>query len=382
MILTINNIKMKKVLYIMILFLAGLYSSCSDMNDLHNPYLERGETVYAAKVDSVGVKPGNMRLMLDVFMKAQRVTHGIVYWNNNQDSLKFDFDVETGKPKELLLSNMDEKNHIFTFITFDKDNNKSLPFEVVGNVYGPDYEGALLNRVIDRISEEDAGIVIYWKDSGESLGVRLKYTNNENVEKVINVSSTDETTLITDAVQGADFTYITFYKPEENSMDIFEAKEKIQNFPFPNLDRTGWIVKDVTSEESVGEGAGNGVASCVLDGNYETFWHSQWKDGNHPLPHSFVIDMKEIYEVGGIEVARRSGNNVDTRKLKIDISENGIDFATVGEIDYGDSNNNARDKTVLFQAIQARYVKIWVTESNNSANASIAEIFIKGREIE
>ena len=27
--------------------------SCSKMNDLHKPYLEKGETVYAAKVDSV-----------------------------------------------------------------------------------------------------------------------------------------------------------------------------------------------------------------------------------------------------------------------------------------------------------------------------------------
>ena len=373
---------MKKVLYIILLSIAGMYYSCSDMNDLHNPYLERGETVYAAKVDSVEVRPGNMRLTLNVFMKAQRVTHGLVYWNNKQDSLMFDFDVEIGKPKELLLSNMDEKSHIFTFITFDKDNNKSLPFEVVGNVYGPDYEGALLNRVIDRISEEDAGMVIYWKDGGESLGVRLTYTNNENIEKIIDILPTDETTLIADAVQGTDFTYITFYKPEENSMDIFESKEKTQNFPFPNLDRAGWIVKDVTSEEAVGEGAGNGVASCVLDGDYETFWHSQWKDGSHPLPHSFVIDMKKVYEIGGLEVARRTGGNTDTRKLKIDISENGIDFITVGQIDYGDSSNSERDKTVLFQAARARYVKIWVTESNSSANASISEIFVKGREIE
>ena len=38
------------------------------------------------------------------------------------------------------------------------------------------------------------------------------------------------------------------------------------------LDRAGWSIQ-ANTEERTGEGAGNGVATCLLDGQLSTFWH-------------------------------------------------------------------------------------------------------------
>ena len=58
--------------YLWIVLISFLVS-CSDMNDLHQPYLEQGEHIYAAKVDAVVVRPGNERIQLDLFYTAQRI---------------------------------------------------------------------------------------------------------------------------------------------------------------------------------------------------------------------------------------------------------------------------------------------------------------------
>lgn len=58
------------------------------------------------------------------------------------------------------------------------------------------------------------------------------------------------------------------------------------------LDRAGWSIQ-ANTEERTGEGVGNGVATCLLDGQLSTFWHSQWSGGSLPLPHEIVVDMKK-----------------------------------------------------------------------------------------
>jgi hypothetical protein len=59
------------------------------MNDLHIGYLERGEKVYAAKVDSISIGSGYERIELNVFIYTQRIDHIRVLWNAGNDSADF-----------------------------------------------------------------------------------------------------------------------------------------------------------------------------------------------------------------------------------------------------------------------------------------------------
>ncbi|MDU1891326.1 MAG: DUF4998 domain-containing protein [Dysgonomonas sp.] len=224
---------MKRLLfYPMIMVLAWLAISCDDMNDPHEPYLREGEIIYASKVDSVGVRSGNMRLALNIYIKTQRIQKGILYWNNKMDSLEVSLEGIRGNVfKEVVIENLEEKSYVFNLISYDANNNKSLPFEVVGNVYGENYSSSLLNRTIDKIEKVDNKAVITWRRGSEALGVKIKYINDEGEAKEIFVESDADETEIEDFVSGEEFSYVTFYKPEENALDIFEAPERVQTFP-------------------------------------------------------------------------------------------------------------------------------------------------------
>lgn len=369
---------MNKNLYIWIIAILAIgILSCTDMNHLHQPYLDEGETIYAAKVDSVVIKPGNMRLALEVYTPLQRAEGGIVYWNDNQDSLNFVIETKSqGKPQELIISDLEEGTHIFTFILFDAYGHKSLPIEAVGTVYGEDYASTLLNRVLDGMEVTDEGVKLLWRSSGEGLDVLLTYINKEEKEIEVTVSPEENETLITDAAPGGKFTYITYYKPEEDAIDTFASKPKTANFPYANLDRTGWEAIDC-SDERVDDGGGK---AAVLDGKLSTYWHSQWGP-DMPLPHWILIDMKKVYEIGGVEIIRRL-DNTNTKTLKFEISEDQKAYVTVGDMDFGDDSNSAGSKITTFSTVKARYLKCWVTDSNSRPNASIAEIYVKGCELE
>ena len=63
---------------------------------------------------------------------------------------------------------------------------------------------------------------------------------------------------------------------------------------YVDADRTDWGIS-ASTEEKVGENAGKyGIATCILDGDLASFWHSQWKGegANPPLPHEIIIDMQ------------------------------------------------------------------------------------------
>lgn len=66
------------------------------------------------------------------------------------------------------------------------------------------------------------------------------------------------------------------------------------------LDKKGWTVIEKSSEETSGEGT-NGRAQQIIDGDNNTYWHPQWQGGTATLPHTIVVDMKTINNVGGFQ---------------------------------------------------------------------------------
>lgn len=111
----------------------ALLSSCSKMNDLHQPYLDEGEKVYAAKVDSVKAFIGVDSQVLDIYLPSQRVAKGLITWNLGADSLEFDI-VAGETPKTVTIPGLSEGNYTYEIYTYDKYGNISLPFELTSNV--------------------------------------------------------------------------------------------------------------------------------------------------------------------------------------------------------------------------------------------------------
>ena len=159
-------------------------------------------------------------------------------------------------------------------------------------------------------------------------------------------------------------TYYTVSKEEWN---------EIQN-QYIDVDRTGWGV-EANTEELTGEGAVNGHKEALIDGDLNTFWHSQW-DGegkNPPLPHIITFDMQQTQNILSIELARRK-DNLDLKAVMFSISDDKENWTELGKLDFPNDKVPNAQIILLPKAVSGRYFRTTVTDSNNGVNASIAEI--------
>lgn len=111
--------------------------SCDKMNDLHQPYLDRGETTYAARVDSIKAYIGIDKQVLELYYPAQRAVRGVIYWNLGANSQEFTLETEghnPSKPLEITIEGLSEGNYTYEIYTYDAYDNISVPCEISCNV--------------------------------------------------------------------------------------------------------------------------------------------------------------------------------------------------------------------------------------------------------
>ena len=130
--------KLNKIHVIILLCITVCFAACDKMNDLHIGYLEEGEIIYAAKVDSISPGPGDERIEMEVFIKSQRIEFIRFYWNAYRDSIDFSVNNQVGI-FNVMIENLPENEYLFQIVSFDKFGNKSLPFEVSATSYGEYY---------------------------------------------------------------------------------------------------------------------------------------------------------------------------------------------------------------------------------------------------
>ncbi|MDR1981171.1 MAG: DUF4998 domain-containing protein [Tannerellaceae bacterium] len=223
--------KLDKIFVFMLLCAVVGFMSCDSMNDLHLKYLETGEKIYAAKVDSVSPGPGNKRIEMEVYIYAQRIDRLRFYWNAGADSLDFAINNQTGVFR-FMIENLSEREYLFEIVSFDKFGNRSLPYEVSSLAYGENYQDYLVNRRINSISIQDGAAVIEWLGLTEdAVFTTLYYKDSQNRDREIVIPATESTTTIDDYKAGSEFRYITAYRPAVNSPDLFETEETIDVFP-------------------------------------------------------------------------------------------------------------------------------------------------------
>jgi len=144
-----------------------------------------------------------------------------------------------------------------------------------------------------------------------------------------------------------------------------------------SVPRTDWLVY-FDSQESVGEGANNGTADKVLDGDVNTFWHSEWYAATPPYPHWLMIDMtEERQDLHGIYFTLRQTNeNVRPKHVEIWL---GPDKDHLTKYMEADLINQPAQQAVAFASPQSfRVFKMVFTNGQveNATFASMAEISV------
>ncbi len=141
------------------------------------------------------------------------------------------------------------------------------------------------------------------------------------------------------------------------------------------IDKSKWTIKSVDSYQ------GGNEARLAIDGNVNTFWHTQWNPSEPKHPHTIVIDMATEYKVTAITYqARQDGNqNGTVKNYEVYLSTDGQTWGSAvatGSFQY----TTAPQKAKLSNVTTARYMKfVAKSEVNGNAWASAAEIGIEAQ---
>lgn len=188
--------------YLCMIVVASLVS-CSDMNDLHQPYLDHGEHIYAAKVDRVLVRPGDGRIQLDLYYAAQRVKECVIYWSVRQNSAVRTLPASGVDGVPVILDDMPEGSYSFEIVTRDMYGNESLAVEASGKSYGESYKAGLFNIRYSSITKTGEETTIVWKNAEHATEIEFTYETMSGDEKTIKIPVTlDAKTVLTDNKPG------------------------------------------------------------------------------------------------------------------------------------------------------------------------------------
>jgi hypothetical protein len=139
------------------------------------------------------------------------------------------------------------------------------------------------------------------------------------------------------------------------------------------MSKTGWSINSFSSEETSGEGAVNGRASTLIDGNATTFWHSRWSTSPTSYPHYFVIDLGTSKTSKGLGLTQRSNLVRAIKDFQVLTSTDGVSFTAVNNYV---AQNVATNQYFDFGSPKTfRYLKLIANSAHDGLQfASLAEV--------
>lgn len=222
---------MKSTVKIIILLCLFFMVACDGMNDLHEKYLKRGETIYTGIIDSLKVFPGSDRVKFKWEINSDpRIARTVVYWNEQNDSSVVEVNrTQSGRMQQETELDLPEGAYIFEFATKDNEGHQSLYVEQTVEIYGEIYRKTLRNRVIKtvgKVSNSSSKLVWFPIESSTIQYSTIRYKDYSNpddpVEKEIRVTNEDLETVLNSVKSGDTFTIVTSYLPK-NGLDILDA---------------------------------------------------------------------------------------------------------------------------------------------------------------
>lgn len=151
--------------------------------------------------------------------------------------------------------------------------------------------------------------------------------------------------------------------------------------------------KDIVSVESFTTDADfeDATADKLLDHNDQTYWHNNYTNHEQStLPQSIVFKFDKDYKLNAVAFLPHSTHaHADVLKAKIEVSNDGVDFANMGTYEFDRSGNSLtnRDqlKPMFFAPTNAQYVRFTVLDATpageDTFNMSMAEVRFYGEKL-
>ncbi|HET6452927.1 MAG TPA: discoidin domain-containing protein [Armatimonadota bacterium] len=115
-------------------------------------------------------------------------------------------------------------------------------------------------------------------------------------------------------------------------------------------------------------------ATNAIDGDPDTFWHTQWQGDQPPYPHEIQIDLQQTIELTGFKyLPRQDMQNGWFTEYEFYVSEDAKDWGT--PVAKGSFALDAKEKTILFAPCKGRYIRLVALKGrDDSPWAGIAEL--------
>ncbi len=126
------------------------------------------------------------------------------------------------------------------------------------------------------------------------------------------------------------------------------------------------------SEEASGK---YGYGENAVDGNPDTFWHTQWQGNGPGLPHEIIIELLPPSTIKGFTYLPRQdeSDHGTIRDYEFYVSDDGKDFGQ--PVKKGSFEPGKKKKTETFEPIKCRFIKLRaISEINGLPWTSAAEI--------
>lgn len=124
------------------------------------------------------------------------------------------------------------------------------------------------------------------------------------------------------------------------------------------IPRVGWTIQVDSEELTSGSWGPATPGSSVIDGNPNTFWHTEWFNAQPGFPHELQIDLGATHSLTGFRHLPRQDGRVNGRIAQYEfyVSTNGTDWGSA--VASGTFANTGAETTVPFPAKIGRYVRL------------------------
>lgn len=291
--------------------LAGsLFQACSDITDMQREWLDRGETLYVGKLDSLKFRGGLNRVQMEGLLTYIRsAERGVVTWNDQKLDFQIDDIKQGGDTARLLIDNLEEGTYRFYVQTFDKDGNQSLKEECYGYVYGDEYRMTQSPKFISEMKPDPEKMLLLWNASDDAIKVLLTYENKDGEMISMTLPGNVKQTEIADWKKGGKIETLTYTLPEKDAIDTIALDPYKQEFPVDveyDVDKSKFkaalLATDIKGNSYGGkiEGMWDGVL-----GSGESFrYHSGDREG---VPHHLTFDMGIYADLTRMKIDGREG---------------------------------------------------------------------------
>ncbi|WP_299551485.1 DUF4998 domain-containing protein [Seonamhaeicola sp.] len=206
-----------------------LFVNCTDTNELHQKYLDRGETIYTEKPDSLVVFKGNNRVKVQWYQYSDlSIKKGRVYWNNRADSIDIDINITPIVRDEvsIIIPNLEEGSYIFEVFSMDSKGNRSVPVAQTGRSLGSNFITSLNNRRILSHVQTANDITFNMSTAIFDDYITNSFTYYNLAGELQTVSLTEDnldsiTIALTDIDITKNISYRSEYLPDGNAIDTF-----------------------------------------------------------------------------------------------------------------------------------------------------------------